>query len=263
MSDDPILYLSGKYHQEESMDKSESVSEKQTGVNGAWQPRFLIITILLFAFLLLGFYTGTRYGMETATEAALEFLEYKAADPTEIDPGLIISEPSVVYSPESDLGTVKVFVDMQCPSCSAFLEGPLKAITDSNLYRIEFYDLPSDSHSYARLAAAYTRCAVSMGVDYLTYVGALNSDFSEWTSMLKESNVSEFLLQTALKYGADEDKMNLCVKGEDVYSSIDENAADAAALGISGTPSFIIGRTLISGPVSRNTFISMLKEFGE
>ena len=147
-------------------------------------------------------------------------------------------------------------------SCSTFIEESLKPLSASGSYLLEFYDLPSESHNYARLAAAYTRCAVAQGVDYLTYAGNLNSDFSEWTSMLKESNVSEYLLQASLKYGADEDEMNLCVIGEKVYEIIDANIADAGDVGVSGTPSFIIGTHLITGYVSQKTFTAMLKEFG-
>ncbi len=244
------------------MEKIESATVKQTERKNFSLSRFLIIMLMLLAFLFLGFYTGTRYGIETATEAALEFLEYKAAEPAETDTSLIKSEPAAVYGDAASQTTVKVFVDMQCPSCSTFMEESLKTLIGNDTYRLEFYDLPSESHSYARLAAAYTRCAAAQGVDYLTYAGNLNSDFSEWTSMLKESNVSEYLLQTSLKYGADEDDMNLCVIGEKVYENIDANIADAGAIGVSGTPSFIIGNHLISGYVSPKTFTSMLKEFG-
>ena len=244
------------------MENTESVTVKQTETKVFSLSRFLIIMLMLLAFLLLGFYTGTRYGIETATEAALEFLEYKAADPAEIDPGLIDSEPAAVYGNAAAPATVKVFVDMQCPSCSTFIEESLKPLSASGSYLLEFYDLPSESHNYARLAAAYTRCAVAQGVDYLTYTGNLNSDFSEWTSMLKDSNDSEYLLQATLKYGADEDEMNLCVIGEKVYEIIDANIADAGDIGVSGTPSFIIGTHLITGYVSPKTFTAMLKEFG-
>ena len=81
--------------------------------------------------------------------------------------------------------------------------------------------------------------------------------------MLKESNVSEYLLQTAVKYGVDEDMMNLCVIGNDVYQAIDSNVANAAVLGVEGTPSFIIGNHLITGYVSRRTFNSMMNEFSK
>ena len=80
--------------------------------------------------------------------------------------------------------------------------------------------------------------------------------------MLKETNVTEYLLQAAVKYGADPDKMNLCVIGSDVYEMIGSNIADAAALGASGTPSFVIGDHIMSGYVSERTFSSMLAKFG-
>ena len=223
--------------------------------------RTIIVILLVLVSLLLGFYTGTRYGLDVATNAALEFLEYKAADPVEIDLELLDSEPAAVYGSDEADKTVKVFIDLQCPSCSTFLEESLKNLQEDKTVKIEFYDYPSDNHKYSRLAAAYSRCAVKQGVDYLSYIGHLNADYSEWTSMLKESNVSEYLLQTAIKYGADEDKMNLCVIGNDVYQAIDSNVANAAVLGVEGTPSFIIGHHLITGYVSRRTFNAMMKEF--
>ena len=223
--------------------------------------RTVIMVLLILASLLLGFYTGTRYGLDVATKAAMEFLEYKAADPVEIDLDKLDSEPAAVYGNDGADKAVKVFIDLQCPSCSTFMEESLKGLLEDKTAGIEFYDYPSDTHKYSRLAAAYSRCAVRQGVDYLSYVGDLNADYSEWTSMLKESNVSEYLLQTAIKYGADEDMMNLCVISNDVYQAIDSNVANAAVLGVEGTPSFIIGNHLITGYVSRRTFNSMLNEF--
>ena len=79
------------------MEKIESATVKQTERKNFSLSRFLIIMLMLLAFLLLGFYTGTRYRIETATEAALEFLEYKAAEPAETDTSLIKSEPAAVY----------------------------------------------------------------------------------------------------------------------------------------------------------------------
>ena len=194
--------------------------------------RILFSVLLVLASLLLGFYTGTRYGLDVATNAALEFLEYKAADPVEIDLEQLDSEPAAVYGSNDADKTVRVFIDLQCPSCSTFMEESLKNLQEDKTVRIEFYDYPSDTHKYARLAAAYSR-----------------------------SNVSEYLLQAAIKYGADEDMMNLCVIGNEVYQAIDSNVANAAVLGVEGTPSFIIGNHLITGYVSRRTFNSMMNEF--
>ena len=244
------------------MEKTDVVStQKQTKGSKLNLTRAIFMILLVMASLFLGFYTGTRYGLDVATNAALEFLEYKAADPVEIDLGLLESEPAAVYGSDEAEKNVKVFIDLQCPSCATLMEESLKNLRDDQNVRMEFFDYPSDVHKYARLAAAYSRCAVQQGVDYLSFIGHLNSDYSEWTSMLKESNVSEYLLQSAIKYGADEDKMNLCIIGNDVYQAIDSNIANAAVLGVEGTPSFIIGNHLITGYVSRRTFNSMMNEF--
>ena len=244
----------------ENIDKTDTLP-KDNGVGKLI--RILLMAAMLIAFLLLGFYIGTRYGLETATKAALQFIEYQASNPREADLALLDSVPAAVYGNETADKELRVFIDLGCPACSTLMEESIKKTVADSSVRIEFYDYPSDSHKYSRLAAAYTRCAVEDGVDYLSYVSHLNADFSEWTSMLKESNVSEYLLQTSIKYGADEDSMNLCVISEEVYQDIDANIADAVMLGVDGTPSFIIGNHLITGFVSENTFNSMLKEFSK
>ena len=70
--------------------------------------RILFSVLLVLASLLLGFYTGTRYGLDVATNAALEFLEYKAADPVEIDLEQLDSEPAAVY------GSTWIFCGARC-----------------------------------------------------------------------------------------------------------------------------------------------------
>ncbi len=256
------IFSETKYQEEfvENIDKSSGHAMKKN--SGSFFTH-LFVLIACVTSMLTGYYFGTRNGIEIATNAALEFLEYKASDPVEADLSQLTSEPVAVYGSESPEKIVIVFTDLQCPSCSTFMEESLKNLVGDQSVRLEFYDYPSESHKYARLAAAYTRCAVKNGVDYLAYTGHLNSDYSEWSSMLKESNVSEYLLQTSIKYGADEDSMNLCVIDDDVYQEIDSNIADAAALGAEGTPSFIIGNHLITGYVSRRTFNSMLNEFSD
>ena len=70
-----------------------------------------------------------------------------------------------------------------------------------------------------------------------------------------DENLSQHSLEVAMIAHA------LCVIGNEVYQAIDSNVADAAVLGVEGTPSFIIGNHLITGYVSRRTFNSMMNEF--
>ena len=223
---------------------------------------FLLCAIATLIFTLLVFYAGARYGVDVATDTALEVLEYHAADPRKTDLSVLKSDPAAAYGNENAVTVIRLFTDLECPSCAALIEQSISKYTENEDYRVEFYDFPSENHIFSRAAAAYARCAASQGIDYLIYVRQLDSDFSEWTSMLKETNVTEYLLQAAVKYGADSDKMNLCVIGSDVYEKIDSNIADAAALGASGTPSFVIGDHIMSGYVSDKTFRSLLEKFG-
>ena len=242
------------------MENIDIISEK--GRRTGFIP-FLLTAALTLFFTLIGYYAGVHYGINVATESALEILEYRAADPKTTDPSLIRSSPAAVYGIEDADSVIRVFIDLECSSCASFIEETISSLAQNSEYRVEFYDLPSENHRYSRSAAAYARCAASQGVDYLTYVRQLSSDFSAWTSMLKETNVSEYLLQAAVKYGADADQMNLCVIGEDVYEMIDSNVESASAVGAEGTPSFIIGSTVMNGYVSEKTFRSMMNKFGK
>ncbi len=242
------------------MEKTNTVNEK-SGIKTGLMP-FLLCAIMTLIFTLIGFYAGARYGVSAATETALEVLEYHAAAPRETDLSLLKSEPAAAYGNEGAGTVIRLFTDLECSSCAAFIEQSISKCTENENFRVEFYDFPSESNIYSRAAAAYARCAADQGIDYLTYLRQLIFDFNEWTSMLKETNVTEYLLQAAVKYGADPDKMNLCVISEDVYDMIDSNIADAIALGASGTPSFIIGNHVMNGYVSDKTFSSMLEQFG-
>ena len=88
----------------------------------------------------------------------------------------------------------------------------------------------------------------------------LTSSYSEWSSMLKESNVSEYLLKTAVGLGADEDLMNICVIGDSVNQAIDANISDGLALGVKGTPAYTIGSGLIQGYVSPGTLLKIIED---
>ncbi|MBQ6520223.1 MAG: DsbA family protein [Anaerolineaceae bacterium] len=211
---------------------------------------------------LLGFFIGTKNGLNVGEKIALEYMEYNAVQPVKADSSLITSDPAAVYGPEDAEINIKYFSDLECPSCATMMEESLKPITGNERVRVAFYDSPSSSHKYARLAAAYIRCATKQDVDYIDFVSSLNSDYSNWTSMLKEANVSEYLLNTAVKLGADEDTMNLCVIGADVYDAIDANIADGLLVGMRGTPSYLINDNLMSGYVSKETFSRMINQLG-
>ena len=209
---------------------------------------------------LLGFYIGTKNGINTGRDVAMQYLEYMVAKPTSVDLSVMKSEPAAVYGKEDAPVKVKYFSDIQCPSCVSMFEESISKMIGNDYYRVEFYDFPFAGHRLSRLASKYSRCAVKQDIDYVTYMSKLTSSYSEWSSMLKESNVSEYLLKTAVGLGADEDLMNICVIGDSVNQAIDANISDGLALGVKGTPAYTIGSGLIQGYVSPGTLLKIIED---
>lgn len=242
----------------EEQKKEGNELKKSVGFPKVTVGLILYILCAVVVGMLFGFYVGTKYGINIGGKATLQYLEYTAAEPVNVDVSLIDSDPTASYGPEDAKIKIKYFADLQCPSCATMVEESVSKLIDENKYRIEFYDFPLPEHKYAGIAAKYARCAVDNGVDYLKFIRQLNSDYSNWASMLKEANVSEYMLQTAVAMGAEEDAMNLCVIDEKISAAIQENMDDGIKIGIKGTPSYTIGDGLVQGYVSPATLSHLL-----
>ena len=230
------------------------------------KPNKNLMNIILCSFLtlvlggLLGFFIGTKNGINTGRKVAMQYLEYMVAKPTSVDLSVIKSEPAAVYGDENALVHVKYFSDIQCPSCVTMFEESISYMAGNDKFMVEIYDFPFAEHRLSRLASKYARCAVKQGVDYMNYMEKLMTEYDQWSSMLKESNVSEYLLKTSVDFGADEDTMNLCVIGDEVNEAIEANIADGLSLGVKGTPAYTIGNGLIQGYVSPETLERIIQD---
>ncbi|MBQ6519605.1 MAG: DsbA family protein [Anaerolineaceae bacterium] len=210
--------------------------------------------------LLLGFFIRTKCGINTGREIALQYLEYMVAQPTTVDLSVLKSEPAAVYGSEDAPVKVKYFSDIQCPSCVTMFDESISKMVGNDQYQVEIYDFPFADHKYSRYASKYARCAAEQDVDYIEFIKKIIADYDEWSKMLKEANVSDYLLKTAVSMGADEDRMNLCAIGSAVNEAIDANIADGLALGIKGTPSYTIGDGLVQGYVSQATLSKLVEQ---
>jgi protein-disulfide isomerase len=135
--------------------------------------------------------------------------------------------------------TMVEFTDYQCPFCRRFeTESFAKLKTtyiDTGKVRFVSRDLPLEFHPNAPGAAVAARCA-----------GEQNK-FWEMRDAMMLDTATDLGPDSLLKYGQ---KTNLdmtaytaCLKEKKFTEAIKKDTADAGALGISGTPSFIIGKT--------------------
>jgi protein-disulfide isomerase len=142
----------------------------------------------------------------------------------------------VLGSKEAPLVVVE-FTDFQCPYCNRFYTQIFpelkKEYIDTGKMRFLTHEFPLDFHPQAMPAAMAARCAGEQG-KYWEMKDAL---------MTNSANLSSDLItQLARDRGLDMDKYKACVESGKYREQIAQEGPAARAIGINGTPSFVIGR---------------------
>lgn len=129
------------------------------------------------------------------------------------------------------------FSDFECPYCQRFhaVVHPLlqKNYIDTGKVQMILRDLPMDFHPLARPAAIAANCVGAQG-RYWEMVDAL---FAQ-----QERLGDDFYRELAGKFGLDMKLYHSCLQDASGMETIEQGMKEAAALGIEGTPTFLIGR---------------------
>jgi protein-disulfide isomerase len=135
--------------------------------------------------------------------------------------------------------TIIEFTDLQCPYCARFARETWprvrKDYVDTGKVRFATRDLPLRFHEFAVPAAVAARCAGAQG-KYWEYREALFAAQSRLGS--------EPYAALAAQLGLDAASFAACRADPLTLGAVRDDAALAAANGISGTPSFVIGRVV-------------------
>ena len=134
--------------------------------------------------------------------------------------------------------TVVEFADYQCPFCRKFHSDTFAEIKknyiDTGKVRYVSRDLPLDFHPNAPGAAVAARCAGEQ------------HKFWEMRDMMVV-NAADLTTPSLIKYGQqinlDMTAFGLCLNDKKYTAAIQKDVADANTMGISGTPSFVVGKT--------------------
>jgi protein-disulfide isomerase len=135
--------------------------------------------------------------------------------------------------------TMVEFTDYQCPFCRRFETDSFAKLKteyiDTGKVRFVSRDLPLEFHPNAPGAAVAARCA-----------GEQNK-FWEMRDAMMLDTATDLGPESLVKYGQktnlDMTAYSACLKEKKFTEAIKKDSADAGALGISGTPSFVIGKT--------------------
>ncbi|MCU7811082.1 MAG: DsbA family protein [Candidatus Thiodiazotropha sp. (ex Notomyrtea botanica)] len=134
--------------------------------------------------------------------------------------------------------TVVEFTDYQCPYCLRFVQQTFpklkKEFIDTGKVRWVVRDLPLGFHKNARKAAQAAHCAGDQGKYWqLHHVLFANA------KRLEEINLPKYAQQIRL----DTTTFNNCLASGKHLTQIDQSSRDAGSVKITGTPTFVVGKS--------------------
>lgn len=160
-------------------------------------------------------------------------------------PSQTVTLPSIagymLGSPTAPVTMVE-FTDLQCPFCRQFhmtaFEQIQKTYIDTGKVRYISLDFPLSIHPFAMPAAEAEQCAGAQGQFWqMRHTIFLNN------AALTPASFETFATELKL----DLPKFNACVAANTYAAQIAKDQQEGAAAGVSGTPSFVIGRTSARG----------------
>src|SRR3989338_1136042 len=138
--------------------------------------------------------------------------------------------------------TIVEWSDFECPFCARFFEQTLPSIEEEYIktgkVKLIYRDFPLSFHTQAQKAAEAAECAGEQG------------KYWEMHDLLFEEGVQGGVAgfkQYAKQLGLNTAKFNTCLDSGAMASEVQKDMADGAAVGIQGTPGFIVNGKLVSG----------------
>jgi protein-disulfide isomerase len=137
--------------------------------------------------------------------------------------------------------------DFQCPYCKQFHDSTYGTIrreyVDKGTARMAYINLPLRSHQNAWPAAEAAMCASAQGQFWAMHDSVFNSQ-PRWANMPKPDTMFARIARTLRIDGSAFDK---CMSSHATRPLIASDAERASSAGITSTPSFIIGDSLLGG----------------
>lgn len=163
----------------------------------------------------------------------------------------LMSDPGspVVGNPNGDV-TIVEFSDYQCPYCKRAHTTVKSVLAADSKVKLVFKDLPilgepSRIAALAALAARVQDKHVAMHDALMEFGGKLDRDR---------------IMQIAASVGLDVARLQKDMEDPKLKEIIDRNMALASALGVRGTPAFVIGNQFVPGAVDAETLKRLISD---
>jgi protein-disulfide isomerase len=175
-----------------------------------------------------------------------------------VDPIAEITEPTITFvnparGAEEPLVTIIEFGDFECAPCKT-LASTLESILINNpdTVKLVWKDLPNESlHEFATPAAVAAHCADRQGAFW-----QYHDQLFERQTYLSNSQFT----QIATDLGLNVNKFEACYQTQDTLPIVKRDYEEGIGLGITSTPTIIIGNEMLSGAVSVEAIYELIKE---
>jgi protein-disulfide isomerase len=176
----------------------------------------------------------------------LERITQPQAPPQPSTAKLTNLEGFVLGKPDAPLTMVE-FTDLQCPFCRQYVTVTFEQIKkdwiDTGRLRYISRDFPLDIHPQAMNAARAARCAGEQGKFWEMRM-----------TLMRNANLlsRDYITRTAADLKLDPTAFAACTASGKFDSAIAADLDEGARIGITGTPTFVVGRTgatTLEGPV--------------
>jgi protein-disulfide isomerase len=163
----------------------------------------------------------------------------------------LMSDPDspVVGDPNGDV-TIVEFSDYQCPYCKRAHTAVKAVLAADSKVKLVFKDLPILGEP-SRIAAIAALAARAQNKHL-----ALHDALMEFNGKLDRARIMEI----AGTVGLDVSKLQKDMEDPKLKGIIDRNMALASALGVRGTPAFVIGNQFVPGAVDADTLKRMIND---
>jgi len=247
------------------MKNQEHKEEKLTiSKTTLWKAASGILGILLIISILTSWF---GIGNNSSAGLAIDDSIPSKAAPAPQAPSIGVADMKTLADDDPYLGeenapvTIIEWSDYECPFCKRFYDQTLPQIKsqyiDTGKVKFVYRDFPLSFHENAEIEAEAANCAFDQEGNeaYFKYHDEI---FKRTTSNGLGIAVNQ-LPVIAEDIGLDVKKFNTCLNSGKFKSEIDKDISDGSAVGIQGTPGFIINGKFVSGAQPFSVFQQVIE----
>ncbi|MFD8555642.1 DsbA family protein [Streptomyces fradiae] len=151
-----------------------------------------------------------------------------------------------------------VWCELQCPDCRTALED-LRALRDRYGDRLEvrLRHFPLEKHKHAYAAAQAAEEALAQGAGW-PYVERVLGGVAEL-----DARGEAYLLQVARELGLDDEEFDTALIDGRHLLAVDADQAEGKAIGVTGTPTYVIGGERLDGGKSQEGLRARVEEIAD